>query len=211
MNFIILADKYQKGMKSKGCVGLIKINNKQNIFQNQYKTIKEFYPQAKIIYVYGFEAKKFTNFLSKNEYSDVDYVYNDKYEINNQTFSLSLVSNFLHSNCFILFGDNILTKKTFYKFNPKYGSQIFISNNSNEDLGCIINDNIVENISFDIDNKITNMYYIDKHAVLKLNYFVSDISNSKSFLFEIINKMIDINVSFKPFFNNTKKPINFRK
>ena len=39
MNIIVLGDKFQKRMKSKGCVGLIKINNK-SIIQLQHKTIK---------------------------------------------------------------------------------------------------------------------------------------------------------------------------
>lgn len=204
MNFIILGDKYQKGMKSKGCVGLIKINKTQNIFENQYKIIKALYPLANIIYIHGFESKKFTNFLTKNQYSDIKHYYNDKYETNNQTFSLSFAQEFLNDDCFIMLGDNILSKNIFNKFNPKLGSQIFITNNSSNDIGCIINNNMIENISFDLDNRLNNLYYINKDAA---NFLASLVSNKKyhnSFIFEMINKSIDIGLCFKPYYLNKK-------
>lgn len=204
MNFIILGDKYQKGMKSKGCVGLIKVNKTQNIFENQYKIIKAFYPSANIIYVHGFESKKFTNFLSKNQYSDIKHYYNDKYETNNQTFSLSLAQEFLNNDCFIMFGDNILNKSIFNKFNSKLGSQVFITHDSSNEIGCIINDNIVENISFDLDNTLSNIYYISKDAVNLLASLVSDKKHYNSFIFEMINKTIDIGICFKPHYLNKK-------
>jgi|688.fasta_scaffold294417_1 CTP:phosphocholine cytidylyltransferase-like protein len=210
MNFIILGDKYQKGMKSKGCVGLIKINKTQNIFENQYKIIKSFYPLANIIYIHGFESKKFTNFLSKNRYDDIKHYFNNDYEINNQTFSLSLAQQFLNDDCFIMFGDNILSKSIFNKFNNKCGPQVFISQDSSNEIGCIINNNIIENISFDLDNSLSNMYYINKDTAHLLSSLVSDKRYHNNFIFEIINKTIDIGICFKPYYLN-KKAILSRK
>ena len=65
MNIIILGDKYQKRMKSRGCVGLIKYNNK-NIISHQYKTLHSIFPNANIIYVYGFDNKRFISYINKN-------------------------------------------------------------------------------------------------------------------------------------------------
>jgi hypothetical protein len=208
MNFIILGDKYQKGMKSKGCVGLIKINKNDNLFENQYRTIKEFDPSANIIYVYGFESKKFINFINKHSYA-LELLYNDKYETNNQTFSLSLAKNFLNNDCFIIFGDNILKKTMFNKFNTKLGSQIFISSGLDSNIGCIIHNNAIENISFDLDNKLTNIYYVNQVTASRISDLISDQKYHNSFIFEIINKIIDTGTIFKPYFMNKKS--NFQK
>lgn len=204
MNFIILGDKYQKGMKSKGCVGLLRFNKKHNIFQHQYHHIKEHFPKAKIIYVHGFESKKFVSFLHKNGYDDVIAINNDEYDNKNQAYSLSLTKSFLNSDCFITFGNTILVKNIFSKFNKLHGSQIFISNDKSE-IGCIINDSFIENISFDLDNYISNIYYLDKLTIPDLNLLLDNTKFHNNFLFEIINKLIDAGKIFKPYYTRIKK------
>ena len=201
MNIIILGDKYQKRMKSKGCVGLIKINSR-NILQLQHRVLKQVFPEANIVYVYGFEGKKFNSFISKSTLLDNDIIsiYNPYYETYNNSYSLSLTKDFLNDDCLILFGDLILSKKIFDKFINKNDSQIFISKQNKNRLGCIINDNKIENISYDLDNYLTDIYYLTKfHANMIQNLLTNKI-NYNCFIFEIINKLIDMNQNIKPLF-----------
>lgn len=204
MNFIILADKFNKGMKSKGCLGLLGLNKKNNILQFQYANIKKVFPKSKIIYVYGFDHKKMEIFLEQNEYSDLISIYNPDYEKYNYAYTLSLASNYLNDNCFISFGDIIFKHNIFKGFNKQNKSQVFINKKIKNTFGCtIIDDNII-NISFDLPNYLSHIYYVCKKDISQFNALVTNRKFKNCFIFEIINKMIDSNVSFNPFINNSK-------
>lgn len=206
MNIIILGDKFQKRMKSKGCVALIE-NKKKTIIHNQYYTLKYIFPQANIIYVYGFEAKKFQNYIDKNykEYPDLKIIYNPHYDNYNSSYSLSLASDCLDSDCLIMFGDIILNKNIFAKFNINNRSQIFLSYNKTYKLGCTIANGDLCNIDYDLNNYLYNIYYIQKIQSQNLKNMVNNVNYYNCFVFELINKLIEENISIKPFFIDSKK------
>lgn len=205
MNFIIIGDKYQKGMKSKGCSGLIKINKTYNIFQNQYDNIKKIFPKANIVYVGGFESKKIENFLSKY-YDDVLFVNNREYESFNDGHSMFLAKEFLQSETFIMLGYTLLEIRTFKKFNINLGSQLFITENSDSPIGCIITNNTINNITFDLPNYVEDIYYLSKPDSRSLHKLLQNNRYKNYFMFELINQLIDTGVVIKPhFYKKTKK------
>lgn len=207
MNILILADKYPKRMKSKGCVGLIKINNKHIITQ-QYNTLKAIFPDSKIIYVYGFDGKRLLSHIYKNNntYKDIELVYNKNYEIYNSTYSVSLAQEFLQDETMILFGDNIVKSNVFNSFNKSNGSQVFINNKHKTKLGCIINNQHIENIAYDLENYLSEIYFISKSHIDTFKNLVNNSIYHNHFMFEILNKMIDMNHDIRPHFI-TYKPL----
>lgn len=209
MNFIIIADKFQKRMKSKGCVGLIDVNNKY-IIQYQHRFIKKYYPKANIVYVYGFESKKLLSFFKKNQNlaNDFTLLHNKNYENFNNAYSLFLAKEFLDSECFLLFGDNLLNNNIFDKFNSKLGSQIFLSHKNKNRLGCIIQDNRVESISFDLDNYLCDMYYLTRVDAKSLKNIIMNSQYHNNFLFELMNKLIDNELTFQPYFIDKSRVMN---
>lgn len=207
MNFIILGDKYQKGMKSKGCAGLIRIDKHHNLFQYQYSVVKKYFPSASIVYIGGFESKKIETFIKKN-YSDVTYVNNEEYENLNDGYSIYLIKEILNKDTFIVFGYNLLDKKLFEKFNIKLGTQVVVTPNSQKQIGCIINNNKIDNISFDLPNYIDDIYYLSTKDSIVLQNMVSSIQYKNYFLFELINKLIDAGTEIRPFFYKTTKSKN---
>jgi choline kinase len=200
MNIIILGDKFQKRMKSRGCEGLIKINNKP-ILELQYKNIKKVFPEAKVIYVSGFESKKLLSYTQKHieSYADLVVIDNKEYDRYNYTYSLCLAKDYLDSNCLICFGDSMMNKGLFNKFSINNGSQVFIDKKHKSALGCIINDNNIENIAYDLDNYITNIYYLSKRDSMAVKDMSSRTQNYNSFIFEIINKLISSDQHIKPY------------
>lgn len=201
MNVLIIGDRYQKGMKSKGCPALIKTKNYDNILEQQYSVLNDFFPNNNIIYIAGFEFKKVQNFLDESQYN-IKLIHNDKYNEYNDTYALSLANNFLDPNMgtLIFFGYHLLSPKILDKFNKKRGSQIFVSKSDHSDIGCIIQKDIVTNISFDLPNKINNIYYICQKDMAKIKSFISNPSFKNYFLFETINYLIDNKIIFKYFF-----------
>lgn len=199
MNIIILGDKYQKRMKSRGCVGLIKFNNK-NILTHQYKVLKTKFPNAHIVYVYGFDNKRFISYVNKNllTYPNMTLVHNSNFDKYNSVYSLSLVSNFLNQDSLILFGDYIPKNHTFHNFKKTNESQVFINTKTKTKLGCIINNNSVENIAYDLDNCLSEIYFISKNQIEIFKSLITSPSHYNYFIFEIFNKMIDANQKIIP-------------
>lgn len=192
MNVIIIADKFQKRMKSKGCVGLIKDKKNRTFIEKQYSILDSTFDIKQIAYVYGFDNKRFETFFAKNEnsLSKLYPVYNGEYDKYNTGFSLGLVSNFLVDECIVFFGDTDITKKTFKNFENNK-SKLFLCKTSNSGLGCVIQDDRVKHISYQLDHDLSEIYYLDKEAALALNQILATNKFYQYFLFELINKLID--------------------
>jgi choline kinase len=203
MNIIILGDKFQKRMKSKGCMGLFKTKNIYRIVQ-QYQTIKKIFPKANVFYVYGFESKKLLNSLEKyqNLIRDVNFIYNENYNKYNYGYSLSLVNKYMSDDVIICFGDTMLSNLHLLSAKDEC-SKVLVGSNSNG-LGCVITNSKIENIFYDLENQIEEIYFIKKRdtSILKEILKNKTLGINNMFIFEIINKMIDKNVVFKPIQNN---------
>jgi CTP:phosphocholine cytidylyltransferase-like protein len=197
MNFIIVADKFQKRMKSKGCVGLLKDNKYKTVIEKQYSIIREIFPTCKIVYIYGFDYKRFESFIHKKNFINTSFIYNPDYEKYNTLYSLYLTKNFLNDACIISFGDTYMSKKTFMGFDTKIGSQAFISQNNNK-LGCVIQNNEIEHISYDLNNSLSEIYYLTKKHAIFLKRILETEEFHQYFLFEILNKSIDEKYTIRP-------------
>lgn len=199
MNFIILGDRYQKGQKSLGCQALIQLNKTMHMFDCQYNSIKSCFQNAKIIYVGGFEYKRLYNFMFSN-YKDVICLDNtSNYQTFNEAHSLTLIKDIKLSDTFITLGYNELSRQTFKNFQKSDGSQIFVSTIIENQLGCIVNKNMVENISFDLPLYIRNIYYFTKQDTEKILSILSSKKYYNYFLFELVNRLIDTGSVIKPF------------
>lgn len=206
MNCIILADGYPKGMKSKGPVGLLKINNKYNLFQHQYALIRKKFKNSKIVYVYGHEGKRIEGLLNdKKKYKNVIKIYNQDYEKYNQTYSLNLASNFMDQNLLIIGGNSVCNKEIFDCLQEPQKTKVFVNKKIKNEIGCNINqDQIVTNICFSLENYLMNIYYVSKENVLMLKEIVGDDTNKNCFTFEIFNKMINYGIDISPVIKNKK-------
>lgn len=193
MNIIVIADKFQKRMKSKGCVGLMKDKKNKTILEKQYSVLSSVLNINRIAYIYGFDGKRFESFLSKNSehLSKLCPIYNCEYDKYNTGFSLSLVSKFLQDECVVLFGDAEITKKTFKNFCSNDKSQLFLCNSSNSGLGCVIQDDRVRHISYHLDNTLSEIYYFNKSTAVDLDKIIQTNKFNQYFLFELVNKLID--------------------
>lgn len=208
IKIVILADKYQKGTKSQGCPGLLKINDSTNLLQHQYDILSHNFIDSELIYLYGFDAKKLLNYLNDSSFPRMEFIYNKDYDNYNECFSLGLIKNKIDSDILIISGYTILSQSFFKNFD-RSKSQIFIDPTNASKLGCIINNDNIENIFYDLDNRIHPMFYLAQSDVDIFSKFIN-IKNHNAFLFEIINKCINTGCSFKPT-NTSSKSIKYYK
>lgn len=192
MNIIILGDKYQKGMKSKGCIGLIKHNKRSTFLDNQYAILKNLFPKAHIVYVYGFDGKRFANHIKKNKYS-ISLVYNENFDKFNSAHSLLVAKDFLNSETLVVSGNTFLKTSLFNNFSDTTKSSIFVSKNIQvSNIGCVLTNNIVENISFDLANTLYDMYFLSSADSVLICDLLSNEKYRNYFIFEILNKLIEL-------------------
>lgn len=203
MNIIILGDKFQKRMKSKGCPGLIAIKNKPIIY-HQYNRIKDVFPNANIIYIGGFEYKRLLSYLEKNNkiYQDIIVINNNNYDIYNYAYSLSLANAHLNDDCLLFFGEYIPSKILCQKIKNFTESHVFINKTIKSNVGCIIHEDHIENLAYDLDNYISHAYYINYSDAQIMKNLVTNKQYHNCFIFEIINNMISNGSNFLPFTTN---------
>jgi choline kinase len=207
MNIIILGDKFQKRMKSKGCVALFKIHS-HTILDNQISSIRSSFTNNKIVYVYGFESKKFLSYFNKHiqpKDSNVVLIHNPDYIKYNYAYSLFLAKEYLDDDCIILFGEQILKNNTLSLFQKLEDSQVLVSPKNKNKLGCVIHNNNIANISYGLQNYVHNIYYLSKqHAGFIKQLLTHTDQYYNCFIFELINKLIDNEQIIKPLVFNSK-------
>lgn len=196
---LIIGDKFQKGMKSRGCQATLPYNKIHNYIQHQHKILSSG-DINKVLYIYGFNNKKYQAYLQAvNNLNNITSIYNPQFELKNDTYSIYLAREEItkvSDDLLIFFGNTSLDRKQLNKIEHNV-SGLFADNQRLSDIGCICDDGKVENVGFDLDNSIQNIYYICKSD---LNYFMKIVGNSQNhnrFIFEIINQMIDNNITFK--------------
>lgn len=199
MNCIILGDKYQKGMKSKGCSALIKSNKQSTIIENQYYVLTSIFDKLNITYVCGFDSKRLNEFIQEKDY-EFDIVYNKQYDQYNDGYSLNLASASLNDETLILLGYQTLSNKIAKKINRlNDDSSVFITEDHAESkVGCVIYDSNITTFSFGLDNYVHDIYYLNQKCSKYLKNILSTNKYNNYFIFELLNHLIDSGLNIKP-------------
>lgn len=189
MNIIILGDKYEKGMKSKGCQALIHYSTRVLMIEHQIKYISKFCSNINnIVYVYGLDSKQFLSCTLKY---DVEKIYNPDFMDTNYAYSLYKAQNFLDDDCIIIFGDTKLNNINLKSLKLDF-SCVFQDNSAESDLGCIKQDDSVVNLTFDLPEKINDkIFFFTKTDAIKIRKLLDNTQNHNNFIFELVNKIIE--------------------
>lgn len=203
MNCIILGDKYRNGMKSRGCSGLLRASGKETYLDQQYSILSSIFPESNILYVYGFDNKKFLEFINKSSLR-IDVIYNEYFNNYGEAFSLSLARERLSGgDTLVIDGYQKINKAMLkkIKLNKEY-SYVFVDKNKKHDsesVGSIINeDNFIESLSLDLNNIVQNIYYLNSSCSKTLYSILENKNNYNNFMFELLNKLIDHGHKIKP-------------
>lgn len=192
---IIIADSFKKGMKSRGCVGLLPYNKKNNLFQQQRDSIRDVFPRSDIIYIYGFDAKRFNSFIEdNNETNSAQYILNNQYSEYSHGHSLYLAKDRIAQSdeCLILLGYEPISAKTIKAAKKTKKSSVLLDTKNQSKLGCVLDHNtkIISHIFFDLDNHISDIYLLKKPEIDILTECLEHEKIHNMFLFEIMNNII---------------------
>lgn len=186
-SYIILAAGIGRNMKGVGCKSLLKINGSY-LIDIQISTILKNDEKADIIIVGGFEYQKLLNHIG-NSKRDIRIVYNHQFDTTGQSESLKIGINCCRkSNLTVIHGD-ILFKDNSICFPNKKNSWMTISDKVNNNaVGTIIQDGLIENISYGIDNKWGQIVYFPESKFQEVKRIINSTKGNR-LTYEIINKL----------------------
>ena len=194
MIVIIIADSFKKGMKSRGCAGLLPYNKHTNLIQQQYAAITKVFPKADIVYVYGFDAKRFDNFIHSHKSLDIEFIQNKDYENYSHGKSLSVVKNHIANSreCLIMLGYDPIYVKDIKPIKDIKKSSVLLADNSRSKIGCVVDQHTgsIHHLFFDLENHISDTYLLKTPEIKILIDLLQDNSIYNMFLFEIMNKIL---------------------
>jgi hypothetical protein len=189
-------------MKSVGPKGLLKSHKSKELINCQIHSLLD--KNIDINVVLGFGADKIRKKISDN----IPVIRNDLYELYNQGYAFELILNeynyHKYDGC-LLINDGVLLnydiKNQILKSNLSESKIFYITSKkiSQFKIGFTTNPlSKVEHMFFNLgDNLWGEVLYLDNHTMIKYkNLYKASMRNM--FLFELINKGIDLGISYTP-------------
>lgn len=201
VDIIIIGAKPIKGMKSLGAFSNIKIDKKRSILGTQIANLRKKLNVKNIIYVGGY---KYSNIEIDD--NDIKLIENKNYLEKNNAYSLKLALPYVQSDYAIILFNKIVFNHTIFNRLNYNSSCLFIDNSEDNsyNLGCIINNNIVSNIFYNLPNKLCGIYGLAKSEISLLKNIEI---NDNLFIFEVMNNLIENGSVFEPKHIQKKKSV----
>lgn len=185
---LIIASEVTKGMKSIGSKSLLKIKNSILVIEHQIKQLKKQHKNIDITIATGFESEKMLKAL--NDYSNIDFLYNNKYQITNQAKSIvDYIDNKLPTKLLII-SSGILFKEHFMVSGSS--SRIFMLDRPRIDftIGCNV-ENDAPYLFYDLPHRWSECAMINYDDLNILKKIAQNKNLEQLYLFEIINLLSD--------------------
>ena len=185
-------------MKSYGPKSLIKIKDDVTILDNQLKHIYRYFSGSQIIVVAGFEYNKV-----KQRFGDkVQVLENPDYITTNVVKSIGIgLNKSKYDNVLIIYGDLVFNAYTLKAPFGTYSSIVVDSYGlmGNDEVGCVIQDNLVEQMMYDLQNKWAHIAFFTGKELEILKQICSNKKYDICFGFEIMNIIINSGGRFGAF------------
>lgn len=194
-SFIIPAAGQGSRMKSYGIKSLIKLNG-ETLIERQLRQISHGFSNCEIIVVTGFESNRLVRRLP----SYVKTIENKFFLQTNVAYSIGLGLTIAKTdNIVIMYGDLVFNQETLIA--PFHQESTLLIDSyglmKNDEVGCILEKNMVRNMMYGLPNKWGQIIFITGH---ELRLFKEQMVNKNSYRhlgFEIINSIISNGGKFK--------------
>lgn len=191
INAIILIPEITKGMKSVGSKSLLDIKKKVSVLEYQVQSLKNIDKNIKITVCTGFESEKIVSAVE--QYQNIDVIYNPRYKLTNQGYSIKLyLEQYSSTKDLLILNSGVLIKnKCINKTMLSNKSKIFVLNKEKENfnLGCS-KESKLEYIFYDLPEIWSECVYLNDEALTKLRHMFTNSNVDQMYLFEIINEII---------------------
>lgn len=189
MNIIILHSPNNSYKKSNGPPCLYTIKNQKTVLEKQLEEIYKSFKNPKIEIITDCKPKKIKPCIK--DYSNISLT---EYNINcNDLQNIHNSIQKINKKCIIISGNIIFNHKIFDNID-KSQSEMLLSNSHILELGCTLNNNIIQNISWSLPISWINIIYLCNTELNLLKTISMPEQPTKNwFLFEGINWIIRSN------------------
>lgn len=195
---VLLCSEITRGMKSYGPKATILLGKrKEPLIIKQIKQILRFYERCNIHIVVGFGNQKIQKIIHEYDFDcKINFIEHNDYENHNNGGALirglsECCSDTLFVNNGIILSQQISSDKCCLP--------IVSGKNIDEfSIGSTINDGIVQNLFYDLDNRWSELIFIPSSHIDLIKKIIKPQQDKlcKMFTFEIINYLIDKDVTF---------------
>ena len=173
-------------MKKYGPKSLIRVNNKENIFERQCRIIDKVFRWYEIILVTGFQYEK----VEKNVSPKITIVQNTDFDTTNVIRSIGLgLDHCTTNNVIILYGDLVFNEPVINVAFDNESTAIISDTMKKEEVGCSIDNEYIEQVFYGLDNKWAQILFFEA-----INYIVEKGGKIKTIIPKNA-KIIDIDTS----------------
>lgn len=207
INALILVPEITKGMKSIGSKSLLEIKKKLSVLDYQIQSIKNIDKSIKISVCTGFDSERIIDNINDN-HSNISYVYNENYKTTNQAYSIKIYLE-QNTNCdqLLIVSNGVLFKdKCITKTMLNNECKVFLLNKTRENfnLGCSTQHHF-EYLFYDLPELWSECIYFNKNTLDTLSSILDNSYINNMYLFEIINKVLNLNtVEFEKIYIDKK-------
>lgn len=194
--FIILAAGVGKRMKTYGPKSLLSYIDDATILDYQIQTIYEWYPQADIIVVVGFEYQKFIQY--KDKYPSVRVVHNHIHDIAGTLYSTKLgILSSIGNRVVVLHGDLIFSPNAIQNLTEGKSKLVACNTIEPNSVGIVDDQGLVTNISYGLEHKWGQIvFFTGREYQLLSQLLYGNGELHRLYLYEGIKHVIDNNGQF---------------
>jgi choline kinase len=190
---IILSAGTGRKMKSRGAKALLPVG-RTTLLENQLQTLWKVYAKSEIFVVTGFQAPKIRS-ICRGTYP-TRLIYNSMYNNSNVMYGIALaLESVLAKSVLILHGDIRFNTAAITDMVGE-SSKVYVlpesNKNINEDVGVVVQDNCVTNMSYGLPRVWGQMaYFTGKELSLFEKIAFNHEASSNWFFYEGINQVIN--------------------
>lgn len=187
LSIIIPVAGQGKRMRANGAKALLTVGS-ESIIERQLRQWKNLAPEAEIIFVVGFEARKVCKRLPNQI-----WVLNKDFENTNVAYSIGLaIQKSVRRRVLVSYGDLIFEEKGAAPLLACQKTSVFVDDAPRRtyEVGVAYHDNEVTNFSFGLPRKWSQLVMLCEREKEMFAHYSLDCMNHKFFSFEIFNKII---------------------
>ena len=189
LTVIILTSFPKYRLKAQGPPCLFPVNTKQNIIDAQLYTISQSFTNYEVVVVTGYQSDRVINYLG----TATRIVENQTFDKLNFLEEIKLAINNCDKRSALFIKGDVIFDKNSLESVTSNGSCVVVNNDDSldEEVGIIIDDNIVSTFAYGLDNKWSGIVYLSGYEFDSLLKVANMKNKSKLYFFEALNLVIE--------------------
>ncbi len=202
LHVVILAGGVGFREKKQGVKALTQIGE-NTLVEHQLRVLRHVYPKAIVTVTVGFEAER----IIKSKLN-VAFIENTRWDEFNSVEEMRLYLNAFNPSRLLIIDGSVHFNEHAIQPLSSYSSVLLYSNSDNQEIGCREEDGKIVRLDYGLTTKWSGLVYLDGLALERFKKLVVR-SNSKLFLYESLNLLLEKKVEIGAIYSTKAEIIKF--